>query len=440
MLKCFPLDFIRPAFEQKLFEEHQKNVHYFGGKDQINIFSFYEQLKGQDEVDRFVETYRDLTEQQNRTGLIGNGILVSPENPSITNLYSSLIIPMTYTCSIRCTLADRDQMIITINNLIDKLKGRKVDIAQLKCDDENGKDFYVPFMVGTIGQSDNAPTLKNGDYLGDIATGVNVNTFVTTVISNLTSKGVTVQPDYPNQWYYASYGGKICVIRFYPSQAVWYIASDDGTTPEILFPPTHDSFEKFKMSFSFDAIRCDEPRTLNAEEYCELSFSGSATLVSNGVQLGNDLLKINVSKDSVDAESSITFASNSNYLEPLELPSGSNANTQINQLVSNKFLSGTHTDALAIALQYTFILDRDIPLLDIWFKYARYGTWTIDGNDLSVKVSPNMIYKVYEHWCSWGKYDAFAYKGKIVENIDIENTESDTLTISVSFQIQGVVS
>ena len=53
MLKIFPIDFIRQAFEQKLLIEHNNNQELFGGKDQVNIFSFYEQLKSQDEVDRF---------------------------------------------------------------------------------------------------------------------------------------------------------------------------------------------------------------------------------------------------------------------------------------------------------------------------------------------------------------------------------------------------
>ena len=144
MLKIFPIDFIRQAFEQKLLKEHNNNQELFGGKDQVNIFSFYEQLKSQDEVDRFVENYRDLADQQNRSGLILNGVIVAPENPTITNLYSSLIIPMSFTCSMRCLIGNRDQAIWTINNLINKLKGRKVDIAQLNCVDEEGKKYTVP--------------------------------------------------------------------------------------------------------------------------------------------------------------------------------------------------------------------------------------------------------------------------------------------------------
>ena len=158
----FAIDFLRQIFEQKLLEEHIKDVNLFGGKDQVNIFSFYEQLKSQEQVDRFVETYRELDEQQNRTNLIMNGVILAPENPTITNLYSCEIIPMSWTCSMRVNIANRDQSQKTINNLIKVLKGRKVDIAEL----DTGAQTYVPFLVGTIGQNYGKPELKNGDYIG----------------------------------------------------------------------------------------------------------------------------------------------------------------------------------------------------------------------------------------------------------------------------------
>lgn len=541
MLKIFPIDFIRQAIEQELLKEHIKNPNYFGGKNQVNLFSFYEQLKSQDEVDRFVENYRELSEQQNRTGLILNGVLVSPENPSITNLYSSLIIPMTFTCSFRCMLENRDQAIETINNLIEELKGRKVDMAQLKCTDLNGKTCYKPFVVGTIGDNDGAPQLKNGDYIGDFDNLANI----TTKINNLLSNGVGIDYD-TLDYLYCKYQNKLQVLKvnisagenvcdstatnpqvyddidiifevaldgvytreqlyplasasfyFYGDEtysveldngiidAIWNdtyndeqitwvrlkftledtinnlcpnwdgtydiedefvyaldhsfdLVVDDGTMPNIIFPPEHTSFEKYKLSFSFDAIRCDEPRNLNANEYCEITFSGSATLVSNGVALGNDLIKIYVGKNGYMAETFVSFddiQSENKYawLEPLELPSGSNANTKLNQLVSNRFKTNTHTDSLALTLQYTFVLDRNISLLNQWFKYARYGTQGLTVND----ITPNLIYNVSELWSSWGDFEVNNFIAKIVENIDIENTESDTLTLSLIMQIQG---
>lgn len=534
MLKIFPIDFIRQAFEQKLLEEHKKDVNFYGGKEQVNIFSFYEQLKSQEQVDRFVENYRDLADQQNRSGLILNGVIVAPENPTITNLYSSLIVPMSFTCSMRCLVGNRDQAIWTINNLIEKLKGRKVDIAQLNCVDEEGKKYSEPFMVGTIGQNDGEPKLKNGDYIGSVSINNDIlgnllsyfdalelsnnetsyiycendnkikvaliekddeqfSPLETTIIDYDTDRHDYITYVYAKLKGYFSYSSILTplynanngsvtllfensstrtvpcsaeIIKYeyvdgYPEitvklrlkQAVsddnlaeitsatcelyyktYNLIDDDGNHKNIMFPPEHESFEKYKVSFSFDAIRCDEPRNLNSNEYCELTFGGSATLVSNGVQLGNDLLKIMVQKLGYQGETYVVFNNASKYyLEPLEMPSGNNANTQINQLVSNNFLSNSHTDAIALTLQYTFIYDKNIPLLKQLFDYARYGTrgLTVDY------ITPNLEYKVIEYWCSWGEFESKEIKTKLVENIDIENTESDTLTLSLTMQIQG---
>lgn len=432
MLKTFPIDFVRQILEQKLLEEHIKNVNLFGGKEQVAITSFYEQLKSQDEVDRFIETYRDLTEQQNRTGLILNGVLLSPENPTITNLYSSLIIPMEWTCSLRCTLENRDDAIITINNLINKLKGRKVDVAQLNCIDEKNRPYTIPFCVGTIGHNDNQPSLKNGDYIGTLA---NANAACERIAEYILKSVIfDSSKDY---WFYCQHNNKLKVIYVDHTNNTYSFIEDDGTYEDIIFPPEHTSFEQYKVSLSFDAIRCDEPRNLNEKEYCELSFGGSATLVSKGVALGNDLIKISISKAKVEASSDINYESNMTYLEPLELPSGNNFSTQVNQLMSAKFLTKTHADSITPTLEYTFICDLDIPLIKVWFNLARYGYWSLTQTGVENKVSPNTQYSVNEIWSSWGVFEKINYQGKIVENIDIENTESDTLTISVSLQVIG---
>lgn len=534
MLKVFPIDFIRQVLEQKLLQEHMANPNFFGGNNQVNILSFYEQLKSQDEVDRFVQTYRDLSDQQNRTNLILNGVVLAPENPSITNLYSSLIVPITWTCSLRCTLKNRDQSIITINNLVERLKGKKVDIAQLDCLDHENKPCAKPFMVGTIGQNDGSPQIKHGDYIGEVsspnqivdklyeyqvlgfdvqfkqyslycknenklkvakcikgqefvvedATDITFNwdshDYLESVdvsfksetsdysqlplLYNIPKKETleialtneeTIQQECELELIsYQLVNGQVVVrVKYILAEPIshadfdyiyyadislhllaYSFAQDDGTLTNIVFPPEHTSFDKYKVSFSFDAIRCDEPHNLNGKEYCELSFGGSATLVSDGVSLGNDLLKISIHKNKIVASTDINLSSSATYyLEPLEMPSGSNANTQINQLKSNIFKSNTHTDALSLSLQYTFILDRNIALLDQLFKYARYGTQGITIND----ISPNIIYDIVEYWCSWGNFENTQFLAKIVENVDIENTESDALTISMSMQIQG---
>ena len=537
MIKGFPIEFIRVALEQTLLKNHIDNPNLVGGRNQIEIHSFYEQLKTQEEVDRFVKTFRDLTEQQNRMGLIANGILMSPDNPTITNLYTSMIIPMTWACSLRVKLSDRDLMLETINELIEELKGSKVDIAELKCRDDQGRAIYVPFAVGTIGHIEGTPYIKCGDYIGDFNSSTPTNADIKTRLStfgaiglgtNLTNneylylgangiikvaqitKGIsniqgTIPTPYPDittsgsddiiltftstdnfnsvpdittikfhfyltdgydqedkeivpTSYQASIvNGKLQIratfLNLLSNFETSFIATDvlissitttitsideykliSSSDYDIIFPPEHESFEKYKLSMSFEGLRCDTPRTLNGDEYCEISFGGSATLVNNGVKLGNDLVKLSVVKNKIMAESPITFTSAPVYwLEPLELPSGNGANTIPNQLVSNAFKVNTHTDSLTLTLQYTFILDNDQTFLNQLYKYGRYGTQGITVND----ISPNMIYSVDEWWSNWGVVDKETFKAKLIESVDIENTESDTMTITVTMQIQG---
>ena len=531
MIKTFPLEFVRQALEQTLLKNHNDNLYYFGGSNQMKITSFYEQLKNQDEVNRFVETYRDLVDQQNRSGLIGNGILVTQENPTITNLYTSLIVPMTWTCSIRCKLADRDQMTDTLFKLIEELKGSKVDIAQLKCRDFSNAAIYEPFMVGTIGHNEGEPSINSGDYIGyydenatieETKEGEQINTiqlsdFLTVgndlvyagtiyepsvedfelvsltcnysmtytattggynitititdgaihppllpatitmdyeysesrqqtldeciqgLISSLTSKGITNNLNSGDHLYFSMdyQGGKILKVALLDN-GTFVDFVDDGENHNIIFPPTHEDFTKYKVSLSFDSLRCDTPRTINGDEYCEISFGGSATLVNNKVKLGNDLVKVGIKKDKIVASTPISINGTQYWLEPLEMPSGNSANTQVNQLISNKFINNTHTDNINLTLQYTFVVDEDIDLIKQWFNYGRYGTQA-DGVvvDYTNGITPNMIYDTIEIWSNWGNVDIKSFKTKIIESIDIENTEGDTLTITLPLQIQG---
>ena len=433
MLKVFPIDFIRQIFTQVLLIEKNKNSALFGGDNEINIFSFYEHLQSDAEVDRYVETFRDLTEQQNRTGLIGNAVLTAPSNPSITNLNQGLIIPLEYTFQVRTTMVNRDAMLGTLYNLIEKLKGRKVDIAQL----DTGKLF----VVGTIGVNEGYPVVKFGDYIGDKPYDENttLDTWVDNQLNALSSAGIEQSQETGTPWLYygkvSSTGKtKICVIEYNADDQEWQEIEDSGDNPNIIFPPEHNDFEKYQVSISFESVRCDEPRTLNAEEYCMVAFGGSATIVSNGITMGNEMVKLCIYKSKIVAKPTIEFSDAPIYvLDPLELPSGNNVNTMVNQLVSNNFKSNSHADAINLTIQYNFIVDKNIPILKQWFDYARYGKVGITIND----ISPNMIYDIAEFWSCWGIVECKEYLGKIIEDIEIENTESDVLSLGLTFQVQG---
>lgn len=438
MLKSFPIDFIRQVIEQTLLEEKIKYPNsFFGGSNEVKLFSFYEQLQKDDEVDRYVKIYRDLTNQQNRTGIIMNGTLIAPENPTITNIHQCLIIPMSFTCAFRVKLGDRDRALDTINHLFDVLKGRKRDIAEL--------DTGSLFMVGTIGNRiDGSPSILKGDYIGSF---VSENPTSATILSQLqqynSQYGVANGLEFGDYVYFKG-GNKLKVaikeeevIADVPT-TVYNVIEDDGEHKDVIFPPEHSSFEQYKISISFDSLRCDEPRNLNSDEYCVISFGGSATLVSASVFLGNDLTKLNIKRKLIKASTDISITDSDHWLEPMELPSGISADTQVNQLLSNKFITNTHTDSLTISLQYTFILDISKSLLRQWFEYARYGRQA-NGTTITYTqgITPNMIYEILEFWSYWGNIYKYTFNAKIIESIDMENTESDALTLTIPFQIQG---
>ena len=535
MIKGFPIDFVRATFEQTLLEQHLKNINFYGGRNQVRIFSLYEQLLKGEDVDRYKENFEDLANQQNRSGLILNGVVTAPTNPTITNLYSCTIIPLEYVCSLRCNIENRDQSLETVNNLIEELKGSKVDIAELKCADENGSFAYVPFIVGTIGHNEGAPKLENGDYIGDVAD----TTEILDKVYDLTSK--YIDNNNGANWLYCGNNGKIKVakkdvghlfivgepyilsysqsegkvianvtlttesdtftniplyedsnirghltlmntseeeqdvscetkvssIELSNGHAVFHLVctcenvygdnledvvdafidiyeaeysfiEDDGTYHDIIFPPEHVSFTKYKMSVSFEALRCDEPANLEDGEYVRISFGGSATIQDAPLRFGNDLVKTAISKYGVMAETPITFTNPTLYwVEPLELPSGNNPNIKVNQLVSNNFKSNTHADSLSVVLQYSFVVSDDIPLLEQWFEYGRYGEINVNSSSELQTMSPNLIYNVYEIWSYWGKVKTKVKKTRIADSTDIDVTEGDTMTVSVTLQIQG---
>ena len=478
---------------------------------------------------------------------------MTSENPTLTNLFSAMIIPYTWTTSIRLKLVDRDQMVDTFFHLIEELKGSKVDIAELKCLNELGTYSYVPFMVGTIGHDENAPYVHDGDFIGTLPNATTVDTYIKSRLSDLYSLDIPTWFNGEGGWLYFQKntltGKKLCVCKeilyhefeienlaiesydiengqtgyksvggqvsftsqetfasavsvnnflsrftlidtdnakYYEAEiteietsldesgylhcvgrfsfdvaesdfedwtdvtlAEWEQVNNPTTSDihdwteitsdtreDIIFPPEHTDFEKYKLSLSFDSLRVDTPRTLNAEEYCEISFGGSATLVNEKVKLGNDLVKVYFQRNKIVAATDVEFTSEPKYyLEPLEMPSGNGASTLPSLLSSNEFKTNTHTDGITLRLQYSFVLDENIKLLKDWFNYGRYGTQYGTGG--TYLITPNIIYNVGEYWSSWGNVELKLVLAKLVESIEIENTESDTLTLGITMQIQG---
>ena len=536
-MKVMSIDFVRQIIEQTLFEQHNVNPNYFGGKDQVNLFSFYEQLQEDYEVDRYRELYDDLVKQQNRSDIIMNGTIIAPENPQMMNLNSVTIIPMVFTCAFFVKLKDRDQAIETLDNLFKKLRGRKRDIACF----ENGKLMYV----GTIANDVlGTPTLKSGDYIGDYNYTINGQD-IEEKMFELESKGIVCDLNVGDYIYYSHqnkmeamvrtykyieldnieivsfdneqegnkmtvsgtmsfssyssgysaiptymYNGFFAYITFYDGvktiikkvkvnvaqgdvslnaqgvingtgtfsqefndndldwdnlsvdcdeiESNYQKVENNGEYAGIIVPPVDLTFEKYKVSLSFDTIKIDEPRVLDAEECCTISFGGSATLVDEKAALGNDLTKVGIAKYKIKADTDVTLDNTYHWLEPLEMPNDLGISSELSQLASHNFIQNKHNDGINPTFDYSFVLDKSEILIKQWWKYARYG---IQGTPTastpySDGVTPNTLYKIKEIWSSWGEVEIYDFVAKATENIDIENTESDALTVKLRFELQ----
>lgn len=425
--KTFALDFVRAIIDYKL--SFNDNVEYFNDDKYNGIanFSFFEHLASEENVDRYVKVFQELTKQQNRSHLVGFGIVSVNQSPTITNLYDAFISPFEFTYVIRCRLADRDKMLGTLYHLIDETKGRKIDVAQL--------DTGVLFPVGTI-----TDTVKNGDFIGSVD-----GTTISALLTSIGSLGISLPTWQENDYLYVEESGKIARYEYLSS--LW-VKNTTYFTNNL----AHTSFEKYKVSISFNDITINQPFTLDATEYITFQLGGSATLVNNAIRLGNDLVRVYIKKDKIitsdNSANNISFDTLATSegtinpyteIEPLELPSNANANTIANQLRSNFFLPNSHTDSVAHTIQYTFVCDMSIGLLKQLFNYGRYHECNLGASGVIKfeSITPNIIYKIKEQWCSWGVVEIHEFIAKLGEDIDIENTESDTTTIGLSFQLQG---
>ena len=419
-MKTTAIEFVRQVLEQTLYEEHLKNSNYCGGKNQVNLFSFYEQLVENEDVDRYVENYEDLISQQNRSSLIMNGVITAPENPQIINIHTHDIRPMTFNVGFRTNVANRDTAIDTIENMMSVLKGRKRDIALF----DNGELFVVGTMLNNVV---GAPTVKSGDFLGskpleNINGGINAQFYgMRQYITDLVTTG---------DYYYFENSGKL------------YKATKNETTNEFFVDETFKynakPFTKYKLSISFDTTRVDEPRTMDGDELVVVSFGGSATLVSAEVELGNDLTKISFKKKLIKAQTNITLTDTKHWLEPLETPNNLGIANEINQLASSNFLQGKQNTGINPNLSYSFVLDKSEPLIKQWWKYSRYGIQgkETDSPQFSSGVTPNTIYEISEIWSSWGSVEMNTFDAKITENAEGEPTESDAISLKLNFEVQ----
>lgn len=392
MIKTFEIDFVRATFDNA-----------FGNIEEYRFASFYEPLRDIKDITTYHELYTDIVEELNQTHYKGIGVVSTTSSPSITSIKNAFISPFEFNVSLRTKVAHRDSTIRKTYEVIEKLKGRKSEFAQLESSEGEIVDII---KLGVLWQE--GSELQDHDFVGEWTIG-DMGDYLSQV---LTSKGIT----------YADNQEYILYVLDTEHQKLVCVSGkfDNGDFIFGEVPITeHDKVELYKLDLSFDSLRVDTPQTLNGEDFITISLSGSATLVSRSVMLGNDLVQLGIKENSETA----TFT----YLEPMDIPNDYKPDIFSYGLSANGFKGSEHIQAYSSNISYTFILDTSIELIYDIYKQTRYLT----------NETPNKQYKVVEITSSFGVVELNEYIGKMTNNIQVDKNDTDVMSITIPFSVVG---
>lgn len=420
MIKTFQVDYVRAVLEYGLSMNNRETM--FNDND-IRLISFFEHLASDDEVNRYVETYNDLISQQNRQHEIGVGIVGITSIPEITNIRSAYISPFGWSCIIRSTLENRDKMIESIYNVFENLKGRKIDIAELK----SGKLVCVGTMFSDIDTETNSPMIKANDYIGVVSKESIFDTFSDKFRALLygytESMPTTPVIKLENEDYlYCDFEGKLTRVICRKVEDTFVFSIDETFERE--------EYKKYKLAISFDDATMEQPYTLDSNEYCEISFNGQATLCDHNVRLNKDIVRTAIKRLEIKGTTPHIYNDEYTWLETLENDSDLATNQITEQLRSNFFKQSSHTDSINPTIQFTFVLDENIELLNNLYNYARYGECSIDT------ITPNIEYELVELKSYWGNFVEKVKVAKLNNNIGVNTNENGTITLTLTFSIE----
>ena len=401
-MAIYDIDLLRAVFVDKLNDSS------------IFLASFYEQIEDEQSVSRYVANIKDMIALQNREKSVSNykamGIVSQTGQAEILNIKTNYVTPLEYQVRLDIELADRDYVLGKIKTLIDDTRGSKFDVLV------GGNGTIYP-TANPNGFNGTKPILQNKCfvfYSGDY----NWITAPNDLITDLKA-------------YYEFPGSNFSV----------YMDGNDGDTLSGLYrldftytaPSTYaftqvklqNTFEKYKLSLSFNGIQSDEPFINNGLDRVFLFFGGSATLVKNNVALGNDIVltTIQVGKDTGTVVE----------VEPLEIPSSLNLNDDSYQLYASGYQSVDRNMAIQNKLNYSFVYDRSNSLFNDLYKFSRYGSGT------GTLVSPvtgytNQIFTIKEYRYAFGVREIDTFYAKISES-GVQNTNGDVLTLTLGFKV-----
>jgi len=395
MVKVFEIEFVKVALENA-----------FNNKD-YKMVSFYEPLKEISEIETYRELYKEIIDDLNNLEYKTIGVVATTNSPTITSVKKAFISPFEFSVSMRSKLKYRDEIISNTYEMIDKLKGRKIEMVQLT---KNGEITEVVPM-GVLWQENE--NLKDYDFIG-------ITQDIETTIDDLIEKGIFLDETKAYNIFFINEITK----KLYLDKLI-YNSQDSLWLESVIKSYDNDDYELFKLDLSFDSLKIDTPQTLNGEDFLNITFSGSSTLCSKNVVLGNDLVQVGIKEYKISNE--LVEDSEYEYLDPLDIPNDYKTDIFSYGLTSNGFKGSEHIESYSSNITYSFIIDESYDF--IWNMYieSRYLT----------NSTPNITYKICEIYSSFGVIRKEEFLGKITNGVKVDKNDNDVMSVSIPFTIVG---
>jgi hypothetical protein len=401
-MAIYDIDLLRQLFVDKLND------------NTIFLASFYEQIQDEQQIERYVETIKELLALQNREKSESNykamGIIAQSGNAEIINIKQNYISPLEYQARFDIELTDRDYVLGKLKTLINVLRGRKFDVIAL----ESGAIKILPDNY-TINETTNKLILN--------ATG----TFVTTGGTNAIEATPTSFITHLNATYHQIQSSTAFTLNIpytllfihnndYYSRVITRTGSTTYTFVDAI--KIGDVEQTYKLSLSFDGIQSQEPYINNGVDRVFLFFGGSATVVESKVSLGNDIVL-----------NTIQVGKNTGTLytvEPTEIPASLSVSDDTFQTYANGYRTQDRNLAIGNKMAYSFIYDNTNALYNDLYTYSRFGT--------NAATYAQQIFTIKEYRYSFGVLTTNTFYAKLGD-VATSNTNGDVMTISVNLKV-----
>jgi hypothetical protein len=398
-MAIYDIDLLRQLFVDKLND------------NTIFLASFYEQIQDEQQIERYVETIKELLALQNREKSESNykamGIIAQSGNAEIINIKQNYISPLEYQARFDIELTDRDYVLGKLKTLINDLRGRKFDIVAL----QSGtiKTFNAP----TINTGTGKPNLFSGMFVdtgGNTPTGATPTAFGDYVRTTYTSNASTTYTLFfisVGRLYSRTFSYVVNLTVPVTYTYTWGTSTDLGLIENT-----------YKLSLSFDGIQSQEPYINNGVDRVFLFFGGSATVVESKVSLGNDIVlnTIQVGKNTGTIYT----------VEPTEIPASLSVSDDTFQTYANGYRTQDRNLAIGNKMAYSFIYDNTNALYNDLYTYSRFGT--------NASTYAQQIFTIKEYRYAFGVLTTNTFYAKLGD-VATSNTNGDVMTISVNLKV-----